>query len=328
MTSRDENPTSQIGDDIAGVIRAAGRRPVPPQSAYTEVLNAATTTWKHKVRQRRRNVWLGSLAATITAIGVGLGVWYNLDNTNVAVATVALARGEAQLLGEEKTWLPLQAGTEVKNKSEIRILDDGGSALRLTTGVQLRIAANTQLRLLSANQIELKAGRIYVDSDRFSLGGELRLFTPFGEVRDIGTQFQVDVDSNQVRVRVREGQVSITRGGLYEEGVIGEELNINRQGHVERSTIQTHDERWRWTETLADPFQSHGRTLKELLNWVARETGYALKMDATTERMSALVTLRGHEETLTPLEALDNHMLAAPQFDYDLDNGTIFVFRR
>ncbi|MDH3640315.1 MAG: FecR family protein, partial [Gammaproteobacteria bacterium] len=183
--------------------------------------------------------------------------------------------------------------------------------------------------LLSANAIELKAGRVYVDSDRFSLAEDLRLFTPFGEVRDIGTQFQVDVDSNQLRVRVREGQVSINRGGSPIEGTIGQELSIDRQGQVDRGTIATHGEHWSWVETLADPFHPEGRTVKELLNWVSRETGYALKMDASTERLSAIVTLSGNAERLrlTPLEALEVH-ISTTEFGYNLDNGTIFVFRR
>ncbi|MEE8307823.1 MAG: FecR family protein, partial [Gammaproteobacteria bacterium] len=326
MTSRDENPIPSTDDDIAGVIRAAGRRPVPSDAAYEQVLGAATAAWETKVRERQRNAWVGRLAATVAAVGVGLGVWFTLDGTQVTAATVTLARGEAQILGDDDRWLHLEAGTAVMGKSEIRTLEDGGSALRLSSGVQLRIAADTQLRLLTANEFELKAGRVYVDSDRFSLGGDLRLFTPFGEVHDIGTQFQVDVDSNRLRVRVREGQVSINRGGLYVEGTIGEELNVDRQGQVERNTISTHNEQWRWVEALADPFHTQGRSVKELLNWVARETGYALKMDAATERMSATVMLffsgsAAEAERLTPLEALDVHMSTQTQFGYTLDNG-------
>ena len=287
MTSRDDNPTPPIGDDIAGVIRAAGRRPVPPETAYAQVLDAATAVWERKVRRRRRNAWLGSLAATLAAVGVGIGVWFAVDTSQVTAATVTVVRGEAQILDADERWQKLQAGAAVVDKSDIRTLEDGGSALRLASGVQLRIAADTQLRLLTANEIELKAGRVYVDSDRFSLGGDLRLFTPLGEVRDIGTQFQVDVNPNRLRVRIREGQVSIKRGGGSIDGTIGEELNLDRQGQVERGTVSTHGDQWRWAETLAGPFEPQGRTVKELLNWVARETGYALKMDAATERTSA-----------------------------------------
>jgi len=328
MTTRDENSMPTTDDDIAGVIRAAGRRPVPPEAAYEQVLSAATATWNSKVRRRRQNIWLGRLAATVAAVSLGLGVWFGFNDTPVTVARVTLVRGEVQILGEDARWQPLLPGNPVMGAGEIRTLGDAGSALRLSSGVQLRVAADTQLRLLTANEIELKSGRLYVDSDRFSVGDDLRLFTAFGEVRDIGTQFQVDVDSNQLRVRVREGQVSINRGGVYVKGAIGEELNIDRQGQVERNPIATHGEPWHWAESLADPFEPQQRTLRELLNWVARETGYALKMDASAERSCAAEKLSGRAIELTPLEALEVHMLSTPTCGYKLDNGTIFVFQR
>ena len=59
-------------DSVARLIRAAGRRELPPAAAYERALNAATDVWQNKIRNRRRRMMLG-LAAGIAALAVSIG---------------------------------------------------------------------------------------------------------------------------------------------------------------------------------------------------------------------------------------------------------------
>ena len=314
-------------DDVAEVIRAVGPRPKPPAGAYDEVLAAATVVWQQKVEQRRRRRFWGRLAAGAAALAVGLGVWFGVvrDSAVAEVATVAAVQGTTRR-SAGADWRPLAPQDTLVARSDLETGKGGGVALWLTSGVQLRVAGETQLRLLNANHIELKAGRIYIDSDRHSLGDDLRLVTAFGEIRDIGTQFQVDVDDERLRVRIREGQVLISNPDTRIDGGVGEEIQLDGAGRVSRSAFPTHGSEWAWAEALATPFQ--GGSLKDFLVWLARETGYILEFDdSRTERLAATVTVSGNQAGFTPEEALEAQRQIAPSFDYEIRDGVIFVFR-
>ena len=314
-------------DEVAEVVRAAGRRPLPPTGAYEQVLDAATAAWEQKVRQRRRRVITSRLAAAVTVVAVGLGVWFSVGGglSRAPVATVAVSQGIARYLVDDN-WLPLAVNSSIPAATDLQTGHNGMLTLQLATGVQFRVAGDTQLRLLSADDIELKTGQVYIDSDRFSVGGDLRLLTAFGEVHDIGTQFEVDVNESRLRVRIREGQVFIARADERVHGGVGEEIRVDQQGRVGRDAFPTYGSEWGWAEALATPFA--GGSLKDFLVWIARETGYVLEFeDSRTERLAATVEPSGNTEGFTLEEALEAQMSTAPSFDYEIRDGVIHIFR-
>ncbi len=324
MTEKDSNPQQ---DDVAAVVRAAGRRPTPPAGAYEQVLEVATAAWEQKVSQRRRRVTWSRMAAGVAVVAVSLAVWLGVggDLSRAPAATVMVTQGDAQWL-QGDSWQGLNVNATVAARTNLMTGDTGAIALQLETGVQLRVAADTRLTVLNADTIELLAGRVYVDSDRYSLGGDLRLLTPFGEVRDIGTQFQVDVNDQWLRVRIREGQVFITDTNMRVDGGVGEEIQVDRERNIERIAFPINGPEWGWAEALAKPFA--GGSLKDFLVWIARETGYVLEFDdRRTERLAATVKVSGNTAGFTLEEALAAQKPTAPSFDYEIRDGVIRVFR-
>ena len=66
----------------------------------------------------------------------------------------------------------------------------------------------------------------------------LEIVTPAGTARDIGTQFELRVAGSALRLRVREGSVSIDRGGRSLTGGAGEQIAIDAQGGISRDAIE------------------------------------------------------------------------------------------
>ena len=87
---------------------------------------------------------------------------------------------------------------------------EGRVALTFGDSLSLRIDRQTRLRFDSREQMTLLAGALYVDSGGINAVPALRIETPAGVVRHVGTQFQVHVTGDMTRVRVREGRVLLT----------------------------------------------------------------------------------------------------------------------
>ena len=159
----------------------------------------------------------------------------------------------------------------------------------------------------------------------------LEVVTSHGLVREIGTQFEVMSTSAALRVRVREGSVAIEREpqapGLT--GAAGEQLRLDSTGDVERSAFSPFDPAWSWAVALADVPPIDGRPLVELLDWVARETGYELQFaDSGAENRARDVTLRGNLENATPLEALEAALATTDLEHVAQDDGVLLIRMR
>ena len=82
--------------------------------------------------------------------------------------------------------LPIHAGTTLSTS-------EGRVALTFGDSLSLRIDRHTRLRFDSREQVTLLAGALYVDSGGINAVPALRIETPAGAVRHVGTQFQVHV---------------------------------------------------------------------------------------------------------------------------------------
>jgi|GEM_PF-665336 len=189
-------------------------------------------------------------------------------------------------------------------------------------GPSLRLDAGSRARIVSASVIELREGALYVDTgpapgDEAGTGGEsehrpaVEIRTPFGVATDIGTRFEVrllggDAGPDALRVRVREGEVLVEQSGISESAGLGEELTLHADGTLDRSPIDTWGAEWEWVQQTAPPFDIEGRTLRELLGWVARETGWRIRYgDPELAQRADTIVLHGSMGGVTPDQAPD-----------------------
>ncbi len=315
-------------DMVVALIQAAGRRAEPPEEAYRQVLDAAMTALRRKTARRRERNWLiGTVAASLSAVAFVLLFQLGQVPLQPRVATVISTIGAVELRSGNR-WKPLvDPGGAVAAGAGLRTLAGGGAALSLGPGVSLRLASGSEVQFDGPQDILLRDGMLYLDN-RATPGTGLRIGTPLGTVRDIGTQFEVRVADGTLRLRVREGRVEIDRAGQHLIGEAGDQFEIDVLGGVSRSAISPTDVSWVWAETMAPAPDIDGRPAAELLAWVARETGRRLRYQSVVvEQRAATVILHGNIRHLAPLAALDA-MLATTDLEYVLDGDTMEIRAR
>jgi len=315
---------------VASLIRAAGRRSAPPEDAYRQVLDAATAAFREKTARRRERAWmLWAAAAGMAAFAIALLLQWTppsaqhepLARVERAIGTVEWATGDI--------WGPLtEASAGLSSGSRVRTLAGGGAGLLLGDHLSLRLAAETEILLDGPARLHVQQGTIYVDTGPGPSAQALEVVTPAGTARDLGTQFELRVGDNALRLRVREGAVEIDRAGRRLTGSAGEQVSIDAFGGIRRTFIAANDMVWQWTESVAPAPDVEGRPATELLAWVARETGRRLRYEsAAVEARAATVILHGNIRHLAPLAALEV-MLATTDLEYALADDTMEIRTR
>jgi hypothetical protein len=317
-------------DALAALIRSAGKRPEPPPADYERVLAASRAAWQGKVRARRRTRWLQALAASIVvAVAVALGVMQTTPPR--PAATLAELRGQVEMLADDGRWLPISRPPQtVPAGGRLRTAAAAGAVLALERGAALQLDALTEVRLASATRIELASGTVYYDSG-VNDAPPIEIATPFGTIRDVGTQFEAFAATAGVRIRVREGSVEVLDSAVAAPltGSAGEQVSVDDRGVVDRQPFATDAPEWDWTAVLGDTLLVDGRSVFEVLSWVARETGKTLRFaDPTAEQRARGETLSGGGVLLTPREALDVIVGTAEGLDIALVPGAIVVSPR
>jgi ferric-dicitrate binding protein FerR (iron transport regulator) len=170
----------------------------------------------------------------------------------------------------------------------------------------LRLDSGTRVRIASATELTLDRGAVYVDSNHS--GVVIR--TPIGSVRDIGTQFEVRLAADRMRVRVREGRVDLQHGGATHSAAAGVELDADAGGGVTEHSIARSGADWEWVVRAAPPIHLDGRTLSEVVASVTRDEGVKAVWFDETSRNAASMRLHG-DVPLTPEEALDTALVAS-----------------
>lgn len=256
-------------DPIATLVRLAGRRPEVDAERTARVRAAVADEWRATTRRRR---WTRVAAAAAVAAAIG-GVMLMRPGTEAPAPFV-------QTAAARELMTPRDATTNV---------DWNGGTLRLDR--------ETHLRIDSPRSATLLRGAIYYAND--TPGVAVTIKTPFGDVRDVGTRFEVRLQDDAVRVRVRDGAV-IVRDTTARAGT---ELVAGRTSIASR-TIRTSGEEWAWIENAAPPIVLEGKSLDEVLRRVAIEKGLTL------ERSGPDRTLHG-DVPLSVGEALDAATAAA-----------------
>lgn len=337
----DSGPSRVDGDPVERLVRLAGPREPIPRERLARVKDAARVTWQVQVdarRQRTRMAW--AAAALGTAALALLSILLSPDRERpapvpaVEIATVqhvrgAVARRAAGRAGDDQT---LRADDRLHTGDTITTSNDGLMAVRLATGVALRLDRGTRLHVMSPTALTLDAGAIYVVSDAVSADRRgsrdaraeptVEVHTALGVARDIGTRFEVRVDQNALRVRVRDGLVSVNGAPPVAAGM---QVTLARDGRLVQEPVDTFGPGWAWTVALASPFTIDGRSLQEFLDWVSGETGLQIRFARAADAQKAkTLTLHGSIEGLTPEEALDA-VFGASGVDHVVADGVLTI---
>jgi len=316
---------------IAALLRLAGPRPRPADEVTARVHAAVHEEWMRSTRQRSRVRWLALAAAVIVAVVLVVPRFRSKPAVPAAVivASVQSVHGSTTLTLHDKiverTWVETPAGGTLS-------LDWNGATLRLDE--------DTRLRLDSTQIATLERGAIYFDDGNAAVpaagqaasrrpGAEtapaqpagtpafLTIRTALGDIRDIGTRFEVRLRAKTLRVRVREGRVDL-RGVVAGAAT---ELIATRNG-IERNAIAVSGDDWKWIEEAAPPLRLEGLTLSEAIERVAREKGLRVELHG----VEGNARLHGSVD-FTPDEALDA-ATAATSATYRIERGALIVRRR
>lgn len=320
----------QETDIVESLIRSAGRRVEPPPDAYQSVFVAAHAAFLEKSARRRgrvRGLWASAAAAIVCAVAV-LVLWSPPAARQTELARVERILGDVEVATGD-AWRPAaEAGLGLVAGTRIRTRNSARTALALAGGESLRLDSDTEVMLDAPGRLYLRHGTIYVDSGARPADARVEVVTPGGTARDLGTQFELHVVATALRLRVREGTVTIDRGGSTLIGKAGEELSIDGLGGVLRAPISPSDPAWQWAETIAQMPDIDGRPAAALISWVARETGRHLRYESPlVEQRAESVILHGEVRHLAPFEALEA-MLATTDLTFELRGDTMEIRAR
>lgn len=319
----------------ARLLRLAGMRaPVPP-AAEQRVRNAVLDEIRSVARARRvrrRLVAAGALlgAAAVVALAVRVRPFFPSETAPPAIAaTIATAErvegvGVTRRPNAEAVRVALAAGSSLAVDDEIETGRGGRLAFRLPGGASVRVDRGSRARLVSATALDLAEGAVYIDSGPGRASLEVR--TPFGLVKDVGTQFETRLESGGLRVRVRSGLVELHRGATVVSTRPGSELLVGAAGTTTRA-VRTFGPDWEWVTALASPFDVDRRPLAAYLEYLCREQGWTLAYaDTRLARDASGMLVHGSVEGLTPTDAL-SVVLSTSGLTFRLDGGHLVVSR-
>jgi ferric-dicitrate binding protein FerR (iron transport regulator) len=284
MNERAPKASEGNGDDLGALLSRVRARERPRPAAEAAAFAALHAQWlEHTAARRRRRLMTRAIAtaASLAAVAVAF-LWLqgpapsappllaSVENVEGTDITWRNDRTQAQPLG---TLQGLAEGQRLATGPGSRI------ALRWHNGGSLRVDERSRLEFVSPSAVRLTAGNLYFDSVAGSSvnrdsAPELAVQTPAGEIFHIGTQFMVRVESNEVVLSVREGQVKvITSDGSQLVVDANQELDLRADGIPNVTAIDGHGERWRWAADIAPQLELEGRTIFDVTAWAARETG-------------------------------------------------------
>lgn len=302
--------------DVERVLRAVGSRPRPPDDAVRTARAAVHAEWQAVVAARgeqraRRRRW-SALATAAGVAALALTLWVarpQLIARGAVVGTVARTVGASEReAGVLRPAQALAAGDVLRVGDEVTTGRTSRVALVLGDGASLRLDRDTHIELAADDRVHVSRGAVYVDAGPpGAVRSRLRIETPIGSVRHLGTQYEVRLLGAVVQVRVREGRVQVDRGaGPSLEAAAGEQLRVSGAGQqVARGTIAPHAPEWGWVAAAAPGFDIGGRPLVEFLEWAGRELGREIVFASPqAEAAAATTVLSGSVAGLSPQEAL------------------------
>ncbi len=306
------NEATQTAEDALGkLLSSAGPRLQPNPDQSERVKANVQAEWQRVVQKRstlNKSWLLGSMAAAVATVFLTASLWEKIIITTPpdAIASIQVLKGTVYQL-QNQTPVMLRDTDVIEVGTLLKIGDDSGLAMELRDGQSVRFKENTEVTLVAHNRLSINQGSVYVDSNASDPNIFVAVDTPFGLAKDIGTQFMVTVFPDAVQVAVREGQVELSRDTRIHSATLGEQIQLDQQGALDRQAIDVHGDQWNWLSDLAPVYETNGRTLSEFLTWICRENGWTLvytsreiELGAQTEELQGTST-----QDMSPDQALE-----------------------
>jgi ferric-dicitrate binding protein FerR (iron transport regulator) len=314
---------------IETLIRLAGEREMPSEEATARAREAAEHSWRrllNEPRARARTRMPLALAAALTLVVLGWYAWTQREAAQppAIVARVAAVEGDARIQRGRALQIARLDGDLVAGA--ILHTAGGRAAATIANALSLRVDRGTRLRFDGLDHVTLLQGSLYVDSGGLGLGPPLTITTPAGEVRHIGTQFQVQVSADTTRIRVREGRVALRRDDAIAHTVAaGDVLEVRGSEEHWQHGLPTFGPAWEWSAALAPALTIEDRPLAEFLAWMAREHGWQLHFgDEQQQRHAQEIHLHGSLQGLDAPAMLERVALVTG-VPLALDEGVLWV---
>ena len=307
-------------DVTARLLRVADPRTQVSAHRAGRVRRAVRAEWQAHTRARvirSRMILVASLATAATVVVV-IGRMARIETPSPSqgerVATVAQVDGVSRAQRDDA----VQVGQWIETDDSSRL------ALRFHDGTSVRLDVRSRLRVLSSSAIELAAGAAYVDTERED--GRFEVRTALATARDMGTQFEVRLIDESLRLRVRSGMVELRDRTQAITGRPGTEIMLSSTGAVTRP-VAAHGAEWDWTTRVSPPLEMDGASLASFLQRVAREHGWNVEYrDPSLARDAEAIILHGSVRDLTAREALDV-AIATSGLRHRVERGSLVVRR-
>lgn len=296
-------------DTVERLIKLAGPRPAVPIDIAARVKANVHDAWRAEVDKRSRARWIWTLPL---AAAIATAVILTITNRPTAPATPWIVARIERVSGVNT----LTTGQQIASRSTIDTAN-GRASVRLPDGTTVRIDDHSRVRFDTPHRIALQAGAVYITSAHSGL----RVETPYGLVRDIGTRFEVRLTVNMARVRVRDGIVMVGA----KRATRGQQLAFQTPAEVFADSARTWGTEWEWTNDVAPNFAIEGTRVSDFVNWVAGERGIDILYDSqATKARAERTTLHGSIASLRP-DVAAKAILPTAGLHATIDDGVITV---
>jgi len=333
MMNKDDNDTTAPNDEsLAELFANVTPRSKPPAEAHDKAFAILESQWRNLTLRRNRRIRLMSwsiAASLLLAVGI-TSFWFGETGKMVPVPVAEIARttgssifaNDVKINGSSRNSSSFSVGETLVTGPDSRV------ALLWNSGGSLRIDENSEVSFVSSSVVELVSGTIYFDSLPYDrIGNETPAFsidTVAGRISHVGTQFLTGVVDSTVTIGVREGQVLVDGPAYNALAQPRDRISITAAGLQSKQFVEPFDESWRWAEEIAPPFDPHGRTVKEMVVWISRETGRPFQFRSRNAEMNAASASLIGLDNLSPLQALRT-MQYATDLRYDIVNEEIVI---
>lgn len=321
MTRNEIRGGPPASDAIADLLRSAGPRATPDAQRMEAARAKVHAAWREAVLERRRERWHW-LAASLAAIAVGvLALLAWTGGRGGPVATVSRVAGEARVLREDASQAGLQVGEKLNVGDQVETGSAGRVLLRWPEGIELRVDRESLLQIDAPTEMQLLRGTVYVDVSRDAPSADtFAVSTRFGDVRHVGTRFEVHVADDHVRVRVRDGKAAFSGHASSSPAFIeaGQQLLADSGTLKLEPAPAIHDSAWDWTQQIAPVFELEGRSLSDALAWLSHESGLPVVYESEhLKQQAGQIVLRGSIEGLD-LRAAFHAVLGGSGLDFSV----------